>query len=99
MGFLPYLAENLDEQRYLGKSIVSVSQSSLPLKEGYVLFYSKSSAKVFKLHPGKRLGVNIRSLVVCRKILELDRTFLHHIMYEVILSLYVLRLVMKYRIH
>ena len=38
MGFLPYLAENLDEQRYLGKSVVSVSQSSLPLKEEYVLF-------------------------------------------------------------
>ena len=99
MGFLPYLAENLDEQRYLGKSIVSVSQSSIPLKEGYVLFYSKYSMKVFKLHPGKRLGVNIYSLVICRNILELDCTFLHHIMYEVILSLYMLRLVMKYRIH
>ena len=90
MGFLPYLAENLDKQRYLGKSMVNVSQSSLPLKEGYILFYSKSSAKVFKLHSGKRLGVNICSLVICRNILELDRTFLHHIMYEVILNLYVL---------
>ena len=69
MGFLPYLAENLDEQRYLGKGIVSVSQSSLPLKEGYVLFYSKSSAKVFKFHLGKRLGENICSLVIYWNIL------------------------------
>ena len=79
--------------------MVNVSQSSLPLKEGYVLFYSKSSAKVFKLHPGKRLGVNIYSLVVCRNILDLDHMLLHHIMYEVIPSLCVLRLVMKYMIH
>ena len=67
--------------------MVNVSKSSLPLKEGYVLFYLKSSVKVFKLHPGKRLGVNICSLVLCRNILELDHTFLHHIMYEVILDL------------
>ena len=99
MGFLQYLVENLDEQRYLGKSMVNVSQSSLPLKEGYVLFYSKFFAKVFKLHPGKRLGVNICSLVVCRNILDLNRTFLHHIMYEVIPNLYVLQLVMRYKIH
>ena len=99
MGFLPYLPENLNKQRYLEKGMVSVSQSSLPLKEGYVIFYSKSSTKVFKFHPGKRLGENIYSLVICRNILELDRTFLHHIMYEVILNLYVLRLVMKYMIH
>ena len=79
MGFLPYLAENLDEQRYLGKGIVSVSQSSLPLKEGYVLFYSKSSVKVFKFHPRKRLGIYCSSTV-----------FLHHITYEVILNLYML---------
>ena len=90
MGFLPYLAENLDEQRYMGKSIVSVSQSSLSFKEGYVLFYSKSSAKVFKIHLGKRLSENIYILVICRNILEFDHTFLHHIMYEVILNLYVL---------
>ena len=99
MGFLPYLIENMDEKMYLGKSMVNVCQSYLPLKEGYVLFYSKSSTKVFKLHSGKRLVVNICSLVVCQNILELDRTFLHHIMYEVILNLYVLRIVMKYRIH
>ena len=89
----------MDEQRYLGKSMLNVSQSSLPFKEGYILFYSKSSAKVFKLHPGKRLGVNIYSLVVYQNIMELDRTFLHHIMYEVIPNLYMLRLVMKDRIH
>ena len=99
MGFLPYLAENLDEQSYLGESMVNVSQSSLPLKEGYILFYSKSPAKVFKLHLGKRLGVNIWSLVVCWNIPELDRTFLHHIMYVMILNLFVFRLVGKYRIH
>ena len=79
--------------------MVNVSQSSLPLKEGYILFYSNSSTKVFKIHPGKRLGVNICSLVVCKNILEIDHTFLHHIMYEVIPNLYVLRLVVKYRIH
>ena len=69
MGCLPYLAENLDEQRYLGESMVNVSQSSLLLKEGYVLFYSKSSAEVFKFHSGKRLGENICSLVIGRNIL------------------------------
>ena len=69
MGFIPYLGKNLDEKRYLGKSMVNVSQSSLPLKEGYVLFYSKSSAKVFKFHPGKRLGENICNLVICQNIL------------------------------
>ena len=79
--------------------MVNVSQSSLPLKEGYIIFYSKSSTKVFKLHLGKRLGVNICSLVVCWNILELDHTFLHHIMYEVIPNLYVLQLVVKCRIH
>ena len=55
MGFLPCLAENLVEQKYLGKVMVNVSQSSLPLKEGYVLLYSKSSVKVFKLHLGRGL--------------------------------------------
>ena len=70
--------------------MVNVSQSSLPLKEGYVLLYSKYFVKVFKLHSKKRLGVNICSLVVCRNILDLDRAFLDHIMYEVILSLCVL---------
>ena len=98
MGFLPYLAGNLNELRHLGKSMVSISQSSLPLREGYIILYSKSSAKVFKLHSGKRLVENICSLVICQNILELDHTFLHHIMYEVIPSLCVLQLVMKYRI-
>ena len=98
-GISPIPAENPDKQRYLCKGIMSVSQSSLPLKERYVLFYSKSSAKVFKLRPGKRLDENICSLVICRNILELDRTFLHHITFEVILNLYMLRLVMKYKIH
>ena len=74
-GFLPYLAENLDEKRYLGKGIVSVSQSFLPLKEGYVLLYSKSFTKVLKLHPRNKLGLNIYSLVVCRNIPEFDYTF------------------------
>ena len=79
--------------------MVNFSQSSLPLKEGYILFYSNSSVKVFKLHHGERIGVNICSLVICQNILQLDRIFMHHIMYEVILSLCVLRLVMKYKIH
>ena len=64
--------------------MVNVSQSTLPLKEGYILFYSNSSMKLFKLHPRKRLGENIYSLVIYQNIQDLDRTFLHHIMYEVI---------------
>ena len=79
--------------------MVDVSQSCLPLKEGYILFYSKYFMKSFKLHPGKRLGDNICSLVIYRNMPELDRTFLHHITYEVISNLYVLRLVVKYKIH
>ena len=74
-------------------------ESPFPLKEVYILLYSKSSMKVFKLHSRKRLGMNICNLVICINILELDRTFLHHIMYELIHILCVLRLVMKYRIH
>ena len=69
MGFLPYLAEKLDEYRYLGKSMINFCQSSLSLKEGYVLLYSKSSSKVFKFNPGKRLSENIYSIVICWNIL------------------------------
>ena len=69
MVFLPYLPENLDMQRYLGESMVNVSQSSLPLKEGYVLFYSKYSVKVFKFHSRKRIGENIYSMDIFWNIL------------------------------
>ena len=78
--------------------MVNVSQSSLPLKEGYILFYSNYFVKVLKLHPRKGLDVNIYSLVICQNILELNHTFLHHITYELISNLYVLRLVVKYKI-
>ena len=82
MGFLPYLAENLDEQRYLGKIMVNVSQSSLPIKDGYVLLYSTSFTKFIKLHHGKMLGVNIYNLAFYQNIMELDHTFLYHVMYD-----------------
>ena len=45
-------------------SVISPSQGG-----GCALFYSKSSTKVFKFHPGKRLGENICSLVICQNIL------------------------------
>ena len=38
-------------------------------------------------------------VVICWNILELNRTFMHHIMYEVIPNLYVLPLVVKCMIH
>ena len=76
-----------------------MSELPFPFKEGYIFFYSKSSTKVFKLCLGKRLGKNICSLSIYLDVLLLERTLLHHITNEVILNLYMLRLIVKHEIH
>ena len=59
------------------------------------LHNSKFVLEVLKLHSRERVRSNIEYLLVCRHILELHCSSLHHIPYIVILDLNVLQLVME----
>ena len=60
------------------------------------LHNSKLVPEVLKLHSRQRLGQYIGYMLVCRNIVELHWSYLHHIPDIVISDLDVLRLVMEY---
>jgi hypothetical protein len=69
--------------------------STLPHSEEGILHQSKSVSECFKLPFFQGPGQNVSYLLICGNILELHYFLLNPILYEVILDLYVLRLVMK----
>ena len=61
--------------------------TSLPLGRNINLEYTKFLPEVLKLHPSQWLSQHINYLFVCRNILELHCSSLHHIPDIVILDL------------
>ena len=72
-----------------------ITDSSLPLGRNINLENTKLLPEVLKLHPSQWLSQHIIYLFVCRNILELHYSSLHHIPDIVILDLDMLRLVME----
>ena len=72
--------------------------SSLPLGRNLDLENTKLLPEVLKLHSGQWLSQHISYLFVCRNILELHCSSLHHIPDIVIFDLNILRLVMEHRV-
>ena len=70
--------------------------SSFPLGGNLDLENTKLIPEVFKLFPSQWLCQHIIYLFICRNILELHYSLLHHIPDIVILDLYMLQLVMKH---
>ena len=81
---------------YLTCSSEWISDSSLPLGRDLDLENTKLLPKVLKLHSGQWLHQHISYLIVCRNILELHYSPLHHIPNIVILDIDMLRLVMEH---
>jgi hypothetical protein len=75
---------------------IIVSSTLLPISREVLSDYTKLVSKVFKLYMRQRLGQHICNLFICANILELYRSSLHHIMNEVILDLYVIRIIMEH---
>ena len=73
-----------------------ISDSSPPLGGNFDLENTKLLPEVFKLHSSQWLGQHISYLLVCRNILELHYSSLHHIPDIVIFDLDMLRLVMEH---
>ena len=74
------------------------TDSSLPLGRNLDLENTKILPELLKLHSGQWLHQHISYLFVCRNILELHYSSLHHIHDVVELYLDVLRLVMEQKI-
>ena len=70
--------------------------SSLPLGRDLDLENTKLLPEILKIHSGQWLRQHISYLIVCRNILELYYSPLHHIPDIVILDLDMLRLVMEH---
>ena len=70
--------------------------SSFPFGGNLNIENTKLLPKVLKLHPSQWLCQHISYLFVCRNILKLHYSFLHHIPDIVILDLNMLRLVMEH---
>ena len=73
-----------------------LTDSSLPLGRNLDLENTKLLPKVLKLHFGQWLHQHISYMFVCRNILELHYSSLHHILDIVILDLDMIRLVMEH---
>jgi hypothetical protein len=85
----------LTELPAIGQDTI-VSSTLLLLYREVVSDYTKLVSKLIKLYTRHRLGQHICNLFICANILELYNSSLHHIMNEVILGLYVLRLTMEH---
>ena len=72
--------------------------SSLPLGRNLNMENTKFLPEVLKLHSGQWLGQHISYMFVCRNILELHYSSLHHIPNIVEVDLNVLRLVMEHQV-
>ena len=72
--------------------------TSLPLGRNLDLENTKLLPELLKLHSSQWIFQHISYMFVCRNILELYCSSLHHIPDIVILDLYMLRLVMEHRV-
>ena len=75
-----------------------LTDSSLPFGGKLDMENTKLLHEVLKLHSSQWLCQHISYLFVCRNILELHYSFLHHIPNIVILDLDMLRLVMEHQV-
>jgi hypothetical protein len=85
----------LTELPIIGQDTI-VSSTLLPLLREVLFYYTNLVLKVLKCYTRQRIGQHICKLFICANILELYISSLHHIMNEVILHIYVLRLIIKH---